>query len=197
MTYSKCTCMHISISFLDGQCLINPGEVFQAGSTIVAHTSYQNVQNPRMPWCYTSHTNNIAAKTLREEKLVKKLLFVLPPLFLSSTFPPQYRVINPAPCLLHSPSCKVIFSYLLYLASSLFSSPTSFLYVFYLSSLFYISLFSYSPMSPPPRTHTHCKPLNSSCAEPALPKLPSSCPLVPSLVLHSSVLGAVGSWQKH
>lgn len=65
-----------------------------------------------------------------------------------------------------------------YLASSLLSSPTSFLYVFYLSSLFYISLFSYSPMSspPPPWTHTHCKPLSSSCAEPALPKLPSSCP---------------------
>lgn len=70
--------MHISISSLDAQCLIRPGDVSQVGHILVALSSHQNVQNPRMPQHYANHTKNIAAKTVREEKLVKKLLFVLP-----------------------------------------------------------------------------------------------------------------------
>lgn len=70
--------MHISISSLDAQGLIKPGDVSQVGHILVALTPNQNVQNPRTSQHYKNHINSTAAKTLREEKLVKKLLFVLP-----------------------------------------------------------------------------------------------------------------------
>lgn len=114
---------------------------------------------------------------------MKKLLFVLPCL----ASPPFYHFY---PWLQSNKTSTVPASFSLlqgnFVLPSLFSFLLIvlnyfFLHVFHSSSLFYISLFSYSPVSSlsPPQTHTHthtdCKPLNSSCAEAALPKLPSPC----------------------
>lgn len=128
--------------------------------TLVALTTpYQNVQNPRIPQQYTNHINSIAAKTLKEEKLVKKLLFVLPCL----ASPPFYHFY---PLLQSNKTSTVPTSFFLlqgnFVLPSLFSFLLIvfiyfFLHVFYSSSLFYTSLFSYSLVSSlsPPRTHAH------------------------------------------
>lgn len=69
-----------------------------------------------------------------------------PPPFLP-LFLPQYTVIKPAPYLLHSASCKVIFSYLPYFASSLLSSSISF-YMYFTSALCFPFPFSAIPSCP-------------------------------------------------
>lgn len=157
--WTKCTHMHVSISSLDAQCLTKPGDVSQEGHILVALTPHQNVQNPRTSQHYTNYINSIAAKTLREEKLVKKLLFILPCL----ASPPFYQFY---PLLQSNKTSTVPTSFSLFQGNFVLPSLFSFLlivfiffflHVFYSSSLFYISLFSYSPVSSlsPPQTHTH------------------------------------------
>lgn len=85
--------MHISISSLDAQCLIRPGDVSQVGHILVALSSHQNVQNPRMPQHYTNDTKNIAAKTAREEKTCEKA-FVCFALFSLSSFLPLLPLVT-------------------------------------------------------------------------------------------------------
>lgn len=179
----------------------------QVGNILVPLTPHQNVQNPRMPQYYTNHINSIAAETLREEKLVKKLLFVLP--CLAS---PHFYHFYPSLQSNKTSTVPTSFSLLQgnFVLPSLFSFLHIvfiyfFLHVFYSSSLFYISPFSYSPVSSlsPSQTHTHTQTANHlipSCAEPALPKLSPPCPsklgtAAPAMYC-TAVLGALVSSQK-
>lgn len=149
-----------------------------------------------MPRYYTNHINSIAAETLREEKLVKKLLFVLP--CLAS---PHFYHFYPSLQSNKTSTVPTSFSLLQgnFVLPSLFSFLHIvfiyfFLHVFYSSSLFYISPFSYSPVSSlsPSQTHTHadCKPLNSKLCWASSAKAVTSLPIkaghcCPSHVLHS------------
>lgn len=151
-----CTCMHLFISLLHGQRLIELGEVSQVKTVVFFH---QTTPSLRMLCHYANHTNTHCCQNTKK-KYWKSFCFLLlnfSSFFLpSSTFPPQYRVMNSAIYLLHPPCYEVIFSYFPYLASSLLSPSISFITMFYFGSLFYISLFSNSLVfSPsPPRTHT-------------------------------------------
>lgn len=116
--------MHITISFLYGECLVKPGEASQVGHTVVLPTKTCKMQECQD---VTQTTLTALLPKLREEKLVEKtLVFVLPcltsPFF---HFPPsaiESHKISTVP----TSFCKVIFSYLPYLVSPLLSSSLSF-----------------------------------------------------------------------
>lgn len=112
-------------------------------------------------------------------------------------------MIKPALYLLHSPSSKVILSYLPYLASSILSSPIS-SYMYFTQVLcftFPLLAIPQCPLFPLLRhTHTDCKPLNSklcwaSPAKAAIPLPVKAGHHCPSHVLHSCT-GCTGIFAK-
>jgi len=198
--------MHTSISFLAAQCLIKPREVTQVGHTAVPPATtktckiqaYHDVTQTHQRHC----CQNIKRGKTSEKAFVHFALLNL--WLLSSTFPPQCGVIKPAPYLLHSLSCKVIFSYLSYLASpSLFSSIS--FYIYFTQVLFFTFPFLAVPPCPLflPLGHTPTQATNHLILavpnQPCQSCHPSACAswaLLPQPGVAQLCAGSSGVWAK-